>query len=82
MALRWTLRSPGVAPRDPGSSGAFSSWRSPVEALRALDRLLGLWESRARSRRQLSGLDDAQLKDIGVSRADARREARKPFWRA
>jgi uncharacterized protein YjiS (DUF1127 family) len=34
-----------------------------------------------RSRNVLSGLSDEQLKDIGLSRADAFREASRPFWR-
>lgn len=34
------------------------------------------------SRRQLRQLDDRALKDIGISRAEALAEARKPFWRA
>ncbi len=36
---------------------------------------------RAVQRRQLRALDDTQLKDIGVSRAEACWEAEKPFWR-
>ena len=39
-----------------------------------------LWHERARQRRRLLELDDRMLKDIGVSRADAVREASKPFW--
>lgn len=39
------------------------------------------WQQRARQRRQLAGLDDWQLEDIGISRAEAQREAAKPFWR-
>jgi len=31
-------------------------------------------------RRELLGLSDAMLKDIGISRADAQREANRPFW--
>ncbi len=34
----------------------------------------------ARERRQLLSLDDEVLKDIGVSRADAVREAGRSFW--
>ncbi|HEV7264477.1 MAG TPA: DUF1127 domain-containing protein [Falsiroseomonas sp.] len=40
------------------------------------------WSQRAAQRRRLACLSDAMLKDIGVSRADAFRESRKPFWRA
>lgn len=36
--------------------------------------------ARARQRRLLLGLDDHLLRDIGVTRADALREAGKPFW--
>ena len=36
---------------------------------------------RLRTRRALLGLDDGQLADIGLSRAEAEREARLPFWR-
>ena len=35
-----------------------------------------------RQRRELLALDDRMLKDIGLSRADAFREGRKPFWRS
>ncbi|MBZ2167374.1 DUF1127 domain-containing protein [Marinobacter sp. F4216] len=34
-----------------------------------------------RTRTQLARLPDHMLKDIGVSRADAEREAQKPFWK-
>ena len=40
------------------------------------------WQDRATQRRNLTELDDWQLKDIGISRCDAAREAAKPFWRA
>jgi uncharacterized protein YjiS (DUF1127 family) len=35
---------------------------------------------RRRSRRLLMELTDYQLKDIGISRSEAFREARRPFW--
>jgi len=38
-------------------------------------------EERRRSRNALSALSDEQLKDIGLSRADAFHEASRPFWR-
>lgn len=34
----------------------------------------------ARSRHQLSQLDERLLRDIGIDRATARFEATKPFW--
>jgi uncharacterized protein YjiS (DUF1127 family) len=33
-----------------------------------------------RSRRRLRTLDDDALLDIGLTRAEARAEARRPFW--
>lgn len=38
------------------------------------------WRERARSRYELSMLDDHQLWDIGMTRTDAHTEADKPFW--
>ena len=35
---------------------------------------------RKRTRRALSELSDYELKDIGLSRCDAEREARRRFW--
>ena len=54
---------------------------SPVDVLEAaavrLLQWLGVW----RQRKHLAGLDDAALKDIGLSRADVAAELRKPVWR-
>lgn len=44
------------------------------------DRIEG-WRERRCERRQLMKLDDRMLRDIGISRADAEFEYRKPFWR-
>jgi len=35
-----------------------------------------------RSRRELEGLSDATLRDIGITRCDAHCEMNKPFWMA
>jgi uncharacterized protein YjiS (DUF1127 family) len=43
-------------------------------------RTLVLWSERWRQREALAELDDDLLRDIGVSRKDARREAQKGFW--
>ncbi len=49
--------------------------------LAALWETLFTWRERARQRRHLASLEDRLLKDMGISRADAEREASKPFWR-
>jgi uncharacterized protein YjiS (DUF1127 family) len=38
------------------------------------------WQVLAKQRRELARLSDHMLKDIGLSRVDALREARRPFW--
>ncbi|MEL0435557.1 DUF1127 domain-containing protein [Phycobacter sp. K97] len=43
--------------------------------------LVTKWSLRHRSRKQLRHLSDAQLQDIGISRAEAHYEATLPFWR-
>ncbi len=40
------------------------------------------WRRRAQGRRELAALNDRCLRDIGLTRYDANREVRKPFWRA
>ena len=46
----------------------------PVSTLRA-------WRRRAHERRQLAGLSDLMLQDIGITRGDAEFLANKPFWK-
>ena len=40
------------------------------------------WQRRAHERAHLAGLDDRMLADIGLTRSEASRIARKPFWKA
>ena len=49
--------------------------------LTAIAAAVGVWLERSRSRRLLAALSDHQLRDVGLSRADAWREGSKPFWR-
>jgi uncharacterized protein YjiS (DUF1127 family) len=49
-------------------------------AARRLVQALLEWHELAQQRRRLLALDDRMLKDIGISRADAVREAARPFW--
>ncbi|HWA81664.1 MAG TPA: DUF1127 domain-containing protein [Acetobacteraceae bacterium] len=41
---------------------------------------LAAWRERRRERAALLALDDAALKDLGISRAQAHFEHGKPFW--
>lgn len=66
------------------SARRLTDWSSPADALiqsvrRVMLNIGGCME-RSRQRQALRGLDDHQLKDIGLSRAIAMEEARKPFW--
>jgi uncharacterized protein YjiS (DUF1127 family) len=58
-----------------------SSIRPARQPARGLLITLEQWAERYRQRRALLALSDNTLKDIGVSGADAWREASKPFWR-
>ena len=46
----------------------------------AMARVVQRWNQRSRQRTVLRKLDAAQLRDMGISREDALREAAKPFW--
>lgn len=47
-----------------------------------LRRLAGLWLGRRRQRLALRELEPRLLDDVGLTPAQAAREAAKPFWRA
>jgi uncharacterized protein YjiS (DUF1127 family) len=40
------------------------------------------WQVRANQRSRLAEMESHRLEDMGISPAEARREAAKPFWRA
>ena len=44
-------------------------------------KVIGLWAARSRQRRHLAELDDAALRDIGLTYRDVQHEIAKPFWR-
>ena len=63
---------------------AYSAWRkerAPIHPFAAAFMLLARWIERSRQRRALAGLDDQMLRDIGITRVEAAREAEKPFWK-
>jgi len=62
------------------------SWSARVRragtTLLATFDVLFLWRERIRQRRALMTLESRLLRDIGLDRAGAEAEYRKPFWRA
>ena len=58
---------------------ATGALRAKVRLRRMFARL-GTMLATSRQRRDLADLDDRTLHDIGVSRADVEREARRRFW--
>jgi uncharacterized protein YjiS (DUF1127 family) len=61
----------------------YSSWHAKrrVHPVAAAWRLVSSWIERAHQRRALAGLNDHQLRDLGITRVDAMREVEKPFWK-
>ena len=69
----------------PGSrwSVAWSVQRAFEPALRGANRRLATvldWYDVEQQRRSLRAMSDEMLKDIGISRSDATREASRRFW--
>ena len=61
---------------------AFSTQPAGQIAMQ-LYRLLVLpmvWQERSWHRRHLRTLDERLIRDVGLTRRDIEREARKPFW--
>jgi len=71
-------RIPGAAFQEAPVVG-ISAYLS--RAFRALLGTFETWQERTDQRRHLLELDERLLRDIGLSRYDALREAAKPFWR-
>jgi uncharacterized protein YjiS (DUF1127 family) len=57
-------------------------WAALSTAIDDVATMLFAWHERARQRRELLSLNDRELHDIGLSRADAVGEGDKPFWNA
>ena len=71
--------------RPPGTVGAIrgAGKKSAVDHISRCGHTIDRWIARSRQRRALREIAeiDYLLKDIGVSRGKAFREASKPFWR-
>lgn len=70
-------RSSDLKPHPDGYRG-----KADLNPLSRLAYTLETWLLRWHRRRELGSLDDEQLNDVGIPRADAAREAGKPFWRS
>jgi uncharacterized protein YjiS (DUF1127 family) len=68
------IQTTGIAARRPASGATGLVTR--------IASVFGVWRERALSRAHLGTLDQRLLSDIGMSQADALREAGKPFWQA
>jgi uncharacterized protein YjiS (DUF1127 family) len=55
-------------------------YRTEHSLVRRLWTALATWQNRAMMRQHLLGMNEHMLKDIGLTRSDAQREANKPFW--
>jgi uncharacterized protein YjiS (DUF1127 family) len=72
--VRPVLLTPKEVPARSVISSRRRSWLHTID----------LWIARGRQRRalqEIASLNDRLLKDIGVSKDEALREAAKPFWR-
>lgn len=75
-AMEQTLKN------QPQHTGLFRfSWSQLLLSGYQLLGKIQQYQEIAKQRQALRQLTDEQLEDIGISRADAIREANKPFWR-
>ena len=82
MCLR---AAPGAEDRDGRARVAYGETdglrqRGGAGVLARVAQALAVWSERIRQRRQIAALSDEALKDIGLTRLDAWREWRKPWW--
>lgn len=69
-----------MPPRPAAARPEAGSLRPAAAPARGLLRRIRLWIRVAGERRALAELDARALRDIGLSREDARREIARPFW--
>ena len=81
VTARQPRRATGLAFRECGPSAARDA-QHQARPLRRLVATIRLWRRRAQERRELLGMPDIELRDIGISRSEAWQAARKPVWRA
>ncbi|MGH7004413.1 MAG: DUF1127 domain-containing protein [Alphaproteobacteria bacterium] len=80
-ARRMSVRN-RVSVQDRTSARGRAAIAAALAVAASLVPLVLLWIRRAETRRALARLDAERLADVGIGEAEARRECRKPFWRA
>ena len=59
-----------------------AAWHAVCTLVVTVPETLVAWQTRSEVRHAMGALDDRLLSDMGITRADALREAAKPFWKA
>ncbi|MER8484662.1 DUF1127 domain-containing protein [Mesorhizobium sp. M1322] len=80
MAAIDTIRYTRAELLEARPSGRQGYVRRLVRMVRSFVSRMGSLLDRRRSRLVLLEMTDDQLRDIGISRADAHREGLRPFW--
>ena len=60
----------------------YSFVQKVENAMDATKSLVKAWMKNSAGRKELARLNDRELHDIGLTRADVYNELRKPFWRS
>ncbi len=81
LPAMFTARTAMFTARTAIVAAAESRKRSLRDVLSALTALPLVWQQRAFERFHLRCIDDRLLRDMGMTRQHAEREASKPFWR-
>ncbi len=79
--LRKVHETERISPMTTRSQKKFGLSTQPTDRATFFDRLLNI-EALWRQRRSLAELDDHLLRDIGLTRDEARRESERPAWDA
>ncbi len=61
---------------------AHGIWNMVATLAVTVPETLVTWQERSETRAALRNLDDRLLRDMGIDRAAASKEARRPFWKA
>lgn len=71
---------PQTVPASDAHAAATNLFRAVIQLPEKTIAVFYKWQTRLDNRKQLAGLADWQLQDIGLTRNAANAEARKPVW--